>query len=314
MTKPNILSICLLATLLAPLAGCQIPPRQGVEPARDGGTPAHANAAQAPAAEAQAPARKASARDEVPVRDRHRAGGAAFSDSDIADIRDFYQQGHQPVTPPGKITKLNRGGPYPFGYTWRALPSELENRLSSLPKGYSRILVGNDIGLLDIRTRIVVDLVENLYSEAQAPVHKVQAAERKTPAPERKVQAAETKIQASVQKVQATETKLQASVQKVQAPDRRDEADAAFSEDDMASIHDFYQQGHQPGLTAGRITKLRQGEAYPFGYTWRALPRDLEARLSPLPNGYIRVLVGTDIGILDIRTRVVVDILENLAA
>jgi hypothetical protein len=43
------------------------------------------------------------------------------------------------------------------------------------------------------------------------------------------------------------------------------------------------------------------------------LPRDLEGRLSRLPDGYVRVIVGTHVGIMNVRTHVVFDLIENIA-
>ncbi|TCJ11864.1 hypothetical protein EZJ19_13725 [Parasulfuritortus cantonensis] len=141
----------------------------------------------------------------------------------------------------------------------------------------------------------------------------MQTRDREAQAHAPEAQARDREVQVREREVQAREHKAQVREREPAPRDFHDEGGAMFSDRDVAAIRDYYRQGHQPGMTAGRIIKLRQGEAYPFGYTWVSLPRDLEARLSPLPKGYIRVLVGTDIGILDIRTRVVVDLLENLA-
>lgn len=177
MTKPDILSIGLLAMLLAPLAGCQTPPRQGeVQEAQDHQVQARHNEAKVREREVQPSHvevkardrdvkvrdREAQARqDEAKVRDRHDEAGGFFSGEDIAYIRDYYKQGPQLGITVGRIMKLRQGEPYPFGYTWRALPRDLEIRLSHLPPGYIRIIVGTDIGILEIRTRVVVDLLEN---------------------------------------------------------------------------------------------------------------------------------------------------------
>lgn len=176
MTRPNLLSICLLAALLAPLAGCQTPPRQGEAQARDREAPARSHEAPAPVREAQAPAREvpasvheapATAREaaapvrESKARSRQPEASGYFTEADIASIRDFYKQGNQPGLTAGRIMKLRRGETYPFGYTWRPLPSDLEARLSPLPKGFIRVLVGTEIGILDIRTRVVVDLLKD---------------------------------------------------------------------------------------------------------------------------------------------------------
>jgi hypothetical protein len=46
---------------------------------------------------------------------------------------------------------------------------------------------------------------------------------------------------------------------------------------------------------------------------WRYLPYELEQRLTRLPAEYVRVVVGTDVVIMNVRTRVVVDILEDIS-
>lgn len=45
--------------------------------------------------------------------------------------------------------------------------------------------------------------------------------------------------------------------------------------------------------------------------TWEQLPADVERRLSRLPDGYARVVIGTDVAILHTRRRVVLDVIEN---
>ena len=44
----------------------------------------------------------------------------------------------------------------------------------------------------------------------------------------------------------------------------------------------------------------------------RYLPYALDQRLSRLPSEYVRVIIGTDIAIMNTRTRVVVDLLEDI--
>ena len=196
MIKPKILSICLLGALLVPMAGCQTPPPHDSEAqARDNGVQTRAREAslardreaqlardrearqarreaqlayerkaqQAYEREEQARGREAQTRDrKVKVRgDQQNDVAAVLSERDIAAIREYYKQGHQLGLTVGRITKLRRGEAYPFGYTWRSLPSDLEARLSPLPQGFIRVIVGTEIGILDLRTRVVADLVEN---------------------------------------------------------------------------------------------------------------------------------------------------------
>lgn len=58
---------------------------------------------------------------------------------------------------------------------------------------------------------------------------------------------------------------------------------------------------------------VRDRDTLPPGLAWRELPPELERRLSRLPDGYIRVIVGSDIVLMDRRTRVVLDILYDIA-
>lgn len=94
-----------------------------------------------------------------------------------------------------------------------------------------------------------------------------------------------------------------------------------FSDRDRVIIRDFYAPPHRglpPGLAKkgkvppGHAMRLRRGDAIPDGYMWRSLPRELEERLSRLPDGYVRVVVGAHIGIMNVRTRVVFDLMEDI--
>jgi hypothetical protein len=110
-----------------------------------------------------------------------------------------------------------------------------------------------------------------------------------------------------------------------------------FGDDDRALIHDYYamtSRGLPPGLTmkksksshghakkkSGRShghsvkhAKLKKNNYLPPGLREGRLPADLEHRLSALPEGYVRVRVGADIVLMDSRTRIVIDLIENVA-
>ncbi len=68
--------------------------------------------------------------------------------------------------------------------------------------------------------------------------------------------------------------------------------------------------GHPPGIAK----QLERGKGLPPGLDREPLPADLERKLSPLPAGYVRVRVGADLVIMNRDTRVVVDILHDIAA
>lgn len=109
---------------------------------------------------------------EVGVHDRHYDVRVVFSDRDRVYIRDYYAPRHphgyppglarQGKVPPGHAMKLRRGEPLPGELQWRPLPRDLEDRLSRLPDGYVRVIVGADIGIMNVRTRVVLDLVEDI--------------------------------------------------------------------------------------------------------------------------------------------------------
>lgn len=87
-----------------------------------------------------------------------------IDDRDRAHIRDYYR-GRKGL-PPGLA---KRGGHLPPGLAKRdrlppglkgeALPHELERKLSRLPSSYIRVRIGQDIVLMDGRTRVVFDVV-----------------------------------------------------------------------------------------------------------------------------------------------------------
>ncbi len=57
---------------------------------------------------------------------------------------------------------------------------------------------------------------------------------------------------------------------------------------------------------------LAKRDTLPPGLQGRGLPSTLESRLSKLPGGYVRVVVGTDIVIMNSKTRLVVDIFRDI--
>lgn len=94
-----------------------------------------------------------------------------FSDHDRALISDYYRGYYrglppglakQGKVPPGHAKKLYRNQPVPPGLEWRNLPGDLEGRLSRLPEGYARVIVGADVGIMNVRTRVIMDLIEDL--------------------------------------------------------------------------------------------------------------------------------------------------------
>jgi hypothetical protein len=106
---------------------------------------------------------------EVRVGDRGYDARVVFSDHDRAIIRDYYRKDYrglppglakQGKIPPGHAFKLARHQDIPPGIAWQSLPADLERRLSRLPDGYVRIMIGGEAGILHTRTRVVLDVIE----------------------------------------------------------------------------------------------------------------------------------------------------------
>lgn len=57
---------------------------------------------------------------------------------------------------------------------------------------------------------------------------------------------------------------------------------------------------------------LAKRDRLPPGLRTQRLPRDLERRLSPLPSGVIRVRIGTELVLMNERTRVVLDVIKDI--
>jgi hypothetical protein len=108
---------------------------------------------------------------EIRVHDRDYDVHVVFSDHDRVLIRDYYGPPHRGLppglakkgkVPPGHAWRMQRHGPIPPEVAWRPLPNDLDRRLSRLPDGYVRVIVGADIGIMNVRTRVVFDVLEDI--------------------------------------------------------------------------------------------------------------------------------------------------------
>lgn len=66
------------------------------------------------------------------------------------------------------------------------------------------------------------------------------------------------------------------------------------------------------GMPPGQVRQWQRGQALPAGVVTYALPRPLELALGPPPAGHRYVRVATDILLLAVGSRVVVDAMEGL--
>lgn len=65
-------------------------------------------------------------------------------------------------------------------------------------------------------------------------------------------------------------------------------------------------------LPPGLQRQVKRRGKLPPGLRTHPLPRDLQHRLPPVPENYVRVRVGTDIVLMNARTHVVVDLIKDL--
>lgn len=101
----------------------------------------------------------------VVLRDGHNEVAVSINERDRALIAEYYG-GRTKRLPPG-LAKRRGGLPpglakrdtLPPGLRSDRLPEELERQLTRLPNGYVRVRIGQDIVLLDSRTRAVLDVV-----------------------------------------------------------------------------------------------------------------------------------------------------------
>lgn len=105
---------------------------------------------------------------QVVIRDDNTVIDVRFSDRDRGIIENYYKKSskHKKGLPPGLA---KRGGHLPPGLAKRdklppglqgdSLPHDLERQLTRLPSSYVRIRVGQDIVLMDGKTRVMVDVV-----------------------------------------------------------------------------------------------------------------------------------------------------------
>lgn len=108
----------------------------------------------------------------VAIHDRDMDLRVVFSDSDRRILRDYYRIDYRALppglakkgkVPPGHAYRMRVRQPLPPDVAWGYLPYNLERQLSRLPDGYVRVIIGTDAAIMNVRTRVIVDLVEDLH-------------------------------------------------------------------------------------------------------------------------------------------------------
>ena len=90
-------------------------------------------------------------------------------------------------------------------------------------------------------------------------------------------------------------------------------AEVTFSLGERETITRYFQQHREPArrLPPGIAKNLARGKPLPPGIAKKFLPQELDASLPPRP-GFERIVVGTDVLLIDAATRVIADILHNV--
>ena len=101
------------------------------------------------------------------------AGHIKFSELEISAIRAYYRdqgmssnqrgKGRQGKSlPPGIAKNLQRGKSLPPGIAKQVLPARLTQVLPTVPRGFERVIVDGKILLVEVATRVIHDVLEDV--------------------------------------------------------------------------------------------------------------------------------------------------------
>lgn len=112
-------------------------------------------------------------------------GKAVITDRERRIIRDYYHGASSDLPPglakrqslpPGLRKQLRKTGHLPPGLEKRRLPSDLEHRLPKYYGPYERTIIGNDLILLDPKTGLILDVMQEIFDiPVDETLHKVGA-------------------------------------------------------------------------------------------------------------------------------------------
>ncbi len=87
----------------------------------------------------------------------------------------------------------------------------------------------------------------------------------------------------------------------------------SFTNRERIFLNDYFRRNLPPGLAKqgklppGHAKRLARGMPWPPGVPYSPLPEHIERQLQPLPKGYARFIAGTDVVIVDLGARLIVD-------
>lgn len=106
---------------------------------------------------------------------------------------------------------------------------------------------------------------------------------------------------------------------RVVVQDGNNRVEVVFSDRDRRLIRDYYHRHRLPpglakrsSLPPGLQKQVQRRGQLPPGLRGERLPDELEVKLSPLPEGYVRLQVGVDVVLMNTRTRVIVDVIKDI--
>jgi len=93
----------------------------------------------------------------------------SFGGSERTEVQNYYRQNLPPglakqgKAPPGHAKRMARGMGWPPGVAYEPLPLSLEHQLRPLQEGYARFIVGDDVVIVDMNSRMIMDVVNLLF-------------------------------------------------------------------------------------------------------------------------------------------------------
>ncbi|MFV1997402.1 MAG: hypothetical protein ACC641_05255 [Acidiferrobacterales bacterium] len=109
----------------------------------------------------------------IVIRDENSGAGNSFTDSDRQKIHQYYKSNrgrHKKYESPSGHTRRDGNLPYglakrdrlPPGLRTRGLPGDLELQLSTLANNNTRVIVGDNVVIVDSNSRVVIDIYRNM--------------------------------------------------------------------------------------------------------------------------------------------------------
>ncbi|MBN2865891.1 MAG: hypothetical protein JXK16_07780 [Thiotrichales bacterium] len=97
----------------------------------------------------------------VAVHDHHNQVNLRFSDYQRRYIEHYY--GHPKPqhyrVPPSYYQRYHQHERLPKQYRPKPISRDLNRHFPSLPKGYARVMIGNDMAIMNTRTRVLSDII-----------------------------------------------------------------------------------------------------------------------------------------------------------